>query len=94
MACADIEDDRIALSQRCIDIGVTFEMKPKRRYSDDCVIHPVQRYGLAEDLRAAIEPMYPQTIADDDYWRSSVLILVRRKITPEGQLYAQGVEEA
>src|SRR5580692_3736420 len=92
---ARVEQERVALRERCVNIySLIAEMETRRKNSNDRVIDSVQCDGLAHCLRSAGEAISPEVVADDRDRRSAALIFLRREIPAEGQLDVQRVEEA
>ena len=61
MDCSVVEDERIALSERCNNCCVLgVETKPRGEDSDDRVIGAFQSYRLTECVRASSEVEFPR----------------------------------
>ena len=86
----------IALGERRVNIclfGMDAKTKRWGENSDEGVIHSVQSHRFAEPRWVAAEPISPQTVADDDDWRATRLVLIRRELAAESRWHAQRAEE-
>jgi hypothetical protein len=94
MASASVEDYRITLCERRIDV-VLLGYKTGSWWddSDDGAIDSVEDDGLAKNTRTASEAISPQTPADNGHRRSPLPIFLRREFAAENQVYAQSAEE-
>src|SRR5215469_12972418 len=88
-----VQNQRIELANRGVDIGLIIKEKPGRSNSNNRITYAVDGYCLAQRFRATAEPLAPQVIANDNHGCSARLIFRQRKFSPQRQPGAQGVEE-
>src|SRR5271154_4902257 len=70
VTAASVKDQWVALAQWCVNISVVPKTKFRTKNSDDGVLHAVQGHGLAKRPCAAVKPISPQPVTDDDRVRS------------------------
>src|SRR5579864_4935486 len=98
VTCPIVQNQRIELTQRCVNIGLTLgrksgEAKSGRSNSDNRVIHSINGHYLACYFMAAGETLPPQTIADDSRRRPTALIFLHSKFPSQRHLYSQSAEK-
>jgi hypothetical protein len=91
---AKVEYQRIALTERGVNVRRTPEVKVRWQDADDCVADAVHGQGLAEHVLAAAETLAPKSVADDRYRRATLGVFGWQEISAKPELDAESVEES